>query len=219
MSRKEKETLDRIEDEAEEAETLLIERTFEPAGFVPDPHEQSPEFDEEAFAVQPVEGEVDLPLEAFQRFTPQILRGIDIWLAGATWRQAGKMSGVSAAHLSRCARSPLGQQYIAQHYNSRRTYINSLYTKALLVHAEAMDSAQPMSNRLRAAENLLKHFNISEGGDARPSAINASDLAQKIVAGFMSVNVNIDTGAEAPHPVIEINKESPKDESVSPRGD
>lgn len=166
---------------------------YEPAGFMPDPHDTG--------AVAPVSSK-DLELADerpdFARMPPEVLRGIDIYLLGAPYKEASKAAGISSQTLSKYVNSPLGQAYIATYYNQRKSWMNALYTRAVMVQAEAMQS--PMEpTRLRASEVLLKHFGIRQSeGEKAPT--NATEVASAVVREFMKGLKDANIKVQMPQP-------------------
>ena len=145
------------------------------------------------------------PVQAYSRFSPEILRGIDMFLVGATQKDAAKACGMHPTTLSRAINSPLGQSYIAEFYNQRKSWINALYTRALAIQADAMQSPQ-LSVRTKASETLLRHFGIRQDtGDESQKTANASDVARQLIDKFR-IDVHIH---EKDTPVIDI---TPKDD-------
>ena len=123
------------------------------------------------------------------RFSSQVLLGMNLYLAGATYAAAADKAGITRSTLSKALKGPLGIKYTADYYAEVSAHLRGLHVAAVETVAKELLNVDA-ALRLRAAEMLLKHIRPENDDEATKSKASATEVAKEILSR-LKININI----------------------------
>lgn len=144
---------------------------------------ETPNPDIEVLDLEATEEEIE-NYEIPAKLSSKVLAGINLFLAGATYRGAAKSVGLDSQTLARALSSSYGKAYAARYYAGIGKRLQGLHVAAVEVVAKELRHPDA-EIRLKAGALLLKHIEVGKGAAGEQTGqLSATKVAQQILVNI-----------------------------------